>query len=247
MDELCFDGSPEYCKELVGGLTTITCPDGSVIECSAGTKDCNEDLCLQQPEIGIGPINRLLAGIGEVCEGFDESTGGPFPDCEPGLVCVDQGQISIPGAGSRCEPPIVGGPTTIKCQDGSTVNCNEGVFGCIDNSPVFCPAVLAGLGDQCGGFDELTGGPFPDCQEGLVCVGPVGFGIPGALSRCELDEDDIVGGPIIIRCADGSEVTCSAGTQDCYDDSPLYCESGPIGPPGPEITIFCRDGSSTSC
>lgn len=91
MDELCFDGSPEYCKELVGGLTTITCPDGSVIECSAGTKDCNEDLCLQQPEIGIDPIFRLLAGIGEVCEGFDESAGGPFPDCEPGLVCVDQG------------------------------------------------------------------------------------------------------------------------------------------------------------
>ena len=181
-DRDCFDGSPEYCKEIVGGLETITCPDGSVIECSAGTRDCNEDLCDRSI---IEPIQiSLLAGLGEVCEGFDESTGGPFPFCEPGLVCLDSGEISIPGANNRCARPLVGGLTTIRCPGGTTVECNEGVLGCFDGSPSFCPAVLAGLGETCEGFDERTGEPFPDCEEGLVCVGTFEAGIPGALNTC---------------------------------------------------------------
>ena len=45
----------------------------------------------------------ILAGINEVCEGFNESTGQPYPGCEEGLVCVDSGTPSIPGAGNVCK------------------------------------------------------------------------------------------------------------------------------------------------
>jgi hypothetical protein len=36
-------------------------------------------------------------------------------------------------------------------------------------------------------------------------------------------EPMIVGGPITIECADGTEHICSSGTQFCYDDTPLLC------------------------
>ena len=35
---------------------------------------------------------------GETCEGFDESTGRPFPMCDLGLECVDSGRVTIEGA-----------------------------------------------------------------------------------------------------------------------------------------------------
>ena len=33
----------------------------------------------------------------------------------------------------------VGGPTTIKCSDGTTASCSSGTQSCYDNSPVYCP------------------------------------------------------------------------------------------------------------
>ena len=53
--------------------------------------------------IPISVIPERLAGINEVCEGFNESTGQPYPGCEEGLVCVDSGIPSIPGAGNVCK------------------------------------------------------------------------------------------------------------------------------------------------
>ena len=38
-----------------------------------------------------GGDNGGPAQEGETCEGFDESTGGPFPSCADGLVCEDAG------------------------------------------------------------------------------------------------------------------------------------------------------------
>ena len=51
-----------------------------------------------------------LAGLGEICEGFDESTGGPFPACQEGLVCQESGMVSIPGAGNYCVEQVVVNP-----------------------------------------------------------------------------------------------------------------------------------------
>ena len=33
----------------------------------------------------------------------------------------------------------LGGPTTIKCSNGTTATCNLGTQACYDNSPVYCP------------------------------------------------------------------------------------------------------------
>ena len=48
------------------------------------------------------PVEPEFAIEGEVCGGFDETTGGPFPDCAYGLLCIESGGISIPGAGNYC-------------------------------------------------------------------------------------------------------------------------------------------------
>ena len=45
----------------------------------------------------------LVSGLGEPCNGFNESTGQRFPDCEQGLLCRDAGLVTIPGAGSTCQ------------------------------------------------------------------------------------------------------------------------------------------------
>ena len=143
-DGACFDDSPVYCKEipLPGAPILITCADGSQVECSSGTRDCHDDspaYCPEEPILILPPLT-LPAGPGELCEGFDEFTGGPYPDCAPGLICVDQGGFSIGGgAGKRCEEPLVGGETTIACPDGSTVTCNAGTRDCFDLSPALCP------------------------------------------------------------------------------------------------------------
>ena len=47
---------------------------------------------------------KKLAQEGEVCEGFDESTGEAFPSCDKGLVCEPTCTISIPGACNSCVP-----------------------------------------------------------------------------------------------------------------------------------------------
>ena len=46
-----------------------------------------------------------FSGLGEICGGFNEFTGEPFPRCERGLVCEDGGFFSIPGAGNICKDP----------------------------------------------------------------------------------------------------------------------------------------------
>ena len=53
------------------------------------------------------PTPPPLAQEGDICEGFDESTGMPFPSCAPGLECQDSGLVSIGGsAGNRCVKPL---------------------------------------------------------------------------------------------------------------------------------------------
>ena len=39
---------------------------------------------------------------GENCDGFDESTGKPFPHCEAGLTCKRTSDMCIPGACNTC-------------------------------------------------------------------------------------------------------------------------------------------------
>ena len=46
--------------------------------------------------------DAYLSGPGEMCDGLDETTGEPFPECQPGLICRDGGLMSIPGAGNTC-------------------------------------------------------------------------------------------------------------------------------------------------
>lgn len=55
-----------------------------------------------------------FAGLGETCEGFNESTGQPYPDCQPELVCKDKSseRISLPGAGKKCVDPHAMMPDT---------------------------------------------------------------------------------------------------------------------------------------
>ena len=66
-----------------------------------------------------------------------------FPDCAPGLECVDSGLVSIGGGGSNvCKIPT---------------------------PPTPYPDVLAEEGDICEGFNESTGRPYPSCAPGLLC------------------------------------------------------------------------------
>ena len=75
--------------------------------------ECREGLeCREQGQesldSGFGicedPYNEEPVGLGETCDGFNESTGRPFPRCDDGLVCrgLGPGFISIPGRGSIC-------------------------------------------------------------------------------------------------------------------------------------------------
>jgi len=43
-------------------------------------------------------------GLGETCEGWNESTGKPFPRCDEGLVCDSRGPEfdSLPGMENIC-------------------------------------------------------------------------------------------------------------------------------------------------
>jgi len=42
------------------------------------------------------------AWIGEPCEGWDETSQMPFPNCAPGLTCMESGQVTIPGEEKVC-------------------------------------------------------------------------------------------------------------------------------------------------
>ena len=111
---------------------------------------CGEGLdCI---DTGAGKICEkivIYATLGGTCGGFNEFTAEPFPDCEPGLVCEDSGIFGIPGAQNVCKIPSPSEPE------------------------------LAKEGETCGGINEITGEPFPDCEEGLVCMSSDqgGFGL----------------------------------------------------------------------
>ena len=42
----------------------------------------------------------------------------------------------------------------------------------------------AAYGENCEGFDESINGPFPDCEDGLVCRDADFFFIPGTEKIC---------------------------------------------------------------
>ena len=49
---------------------------------------------------------EILVGLGETCEGHDESTGKPFPSCRDGLECQQDpssDMTTIPGAENTCQ------------------------------------------------------------------------------------------------------------------------------------------------
>lgn len=64
---------------------------------------------------------------------------------------------------------------------------------------------IAQEGETCGGFNEKTGSPFPNCDYGLKCQASGGFGISGAGNVCvaveplniegTYEELDYIGGP----------------------------------------------------
>jgi hypothetical protein len=95
-----------------------------------------------------------VAFKGDTCEGFNEKTGKAFPHCARGLVCVDKGMVTIPGEAKHC----------------------------IMDRPM--PTLYASEGESCGGHNEVTGGSFNKCAEGLVCKSTNGIGIPGMGNVC---------------------------------------------------------------
>ena len=59
--------------------------------------------------------------------------------------------------------------------------------------------------------------------------------------RPSVEEDrPIVGGPTKISCTNGANAVCSAGTRDCYDDSPIYCDT-PEPEPVQELEVVVED------
>ena len=68
------------------------------LECRRGL-ECHDEggwgygygICIEKP-----------VGLGETCDGWNESTGKPFPRCEDDLVCEGHGFDSIQGAGNIC-------------------------------------------------------------------------------------------------------------------------------------------------
>ena len=109
----------------------------------------------------VGPILEIdplpepltLAGLGENCEGFDENTGEPFPNCQPDFVCEeDRESVTIPGANFFCqyatgliippeeEPPLLGGWSETIFQDDPD----------FDVDPLLSEGVLDQLRDETG-------------------------------------------------------------------------------------------------
>ena len=97
----------------------------------------------------IGHVTADLAKEGQTCGGFNESTGGPFPDCAAGLECKSTCEVSIPGACNSCvrgEDALEG--ETCEGLDESTgepfPDCAEGLE-CKDRGEVSIP----GAGSSC--------------------------------------------------------------------------------------------------
>ena len=65
---------------------------------------CEYDELYTDERICQGASMTGKAQLGEICEGFNERTGGPFPSCAEGLKCESTCEISIPGACNTCVP-----------------------------------------------------------------------------------------------------------------------------------------------
>ena len=135
-------------EDIVGGMTTITCDDGSTVECSAGTFGCfdgSETLCpASEPEFIVGGPITITCDDGST----RTCSAGTF-GCTDGseTLCGTENTVLIAPA-----PEIIlGGPTTITCPDGSTVECSAGTFGCFDGSETLCgsaEATVVGLTEE---------------------------------------------------------------------------------------------------
>ena len=108
-------------------------------------------------------IQQDVAKLGDTCEGFNESTGRPYPSCAFGLACVDSGKMTITGAHKHCtmnrpmplasEGETCGGhneetgrPFT-SCADGLVCQSINGVG--IPGTLNVCMKPLAGKGETC--------------------------------------------------------------------------------------------------
>jgi len=175
-----------------------------------------------------------LAGLGETCGGYDETTNRPFPSCEDGLVCLSSGLMTIPGAGKTCQtlaPPTV--PSLAKLNENcggfnestgmAYPDCEQGLQ-CLPRGGFALPGAentcqqvnrFAGLGETCEGFDENTGRPFPSCEDGLECRESGLFSIPGAGKICSERDSTCPTDQFFDRhiCGCAHEVQCF-----------LYCE-----------------------
>ena len=73
------------------------------LECRRGLECHDEGGESNSWGYGTGICIEKPVGLGETCDGWNESTGKPFPRCEDGLVCEGHGLDSIPGAGNICQ------------------------------------------------------------------------------------------------------------------------------------------------
>ena len=119
-------------------------------------------------------FDEFLSGPGERCNYWDETTGELFLDCQPGLICSEDGLMSIPGAGNTCQYAQLGevcrswnedtGLFFASCEEGLTCRLTEfsqgGEHTCV---------YIAGQGETCG-WDESTGEPLSVlCEDRLIC------------------------------------------------------------------------------
>ena len=96
-----YSWNQDACTCLIDYWCEIGCPVGQT---NSPLEVCN---CIEQcvyDELFTDDIICSRAKAGEVCEGFNESTGQPFPSCDEGLDCKSSGEITIPGAGKTCVP-----------------------------------------------------------------------------------------------------------------------------------------------
>lgn len=193
-------------QEAAAGDVRPTLGDGDVVLDEETLRDCTaalaggscQDVAFQGVDIdpACKTFWRGTLGEGEACR------GGVASDCEPGLVCVFEGQ-SCPGTCAAPEPPCVEG----SCAEGSycDVNarcvpqaaageaCGATVAGALHENPCVAGAhcvdavcvARAGAGEACTGMYEqecleehTCQCAAPDCSTGTVCAPAPGGGEP---------------------------------------------------------------------
>jgi len=91
--------------EFAGFDSDSTRNDWSYIDIPLKVTEFCDSSTMECIQYGITHITFTLSQEGDVCEGFNEMTGGPFPSCAEGLVCRPTNQMTIPGAGNVCVKP----------------------------------------------------------------------------------------------------------------------------------------------